>query len=100
MIACRGSMPAGKNLRNPNASCCGEADAYYADNYRIEGSRYFAIITDDRIIEGRSKVAVGTEIEVPARTLDIYRQGNPTGHVIIFLAGGQYPICYFPQTGD
>jgi hypothetical protein len=31
---------------NPAASCCGEADAYWADSYEVEGDKYVAIITD------------------------------------------------------
>jgi hypothetical protein len=34
---------------NPAVSCCGEADAYWADSYEVsENGEYIAIITDDR----------------------------------------------------
>ena len=33
---------------NPAASCCGEADAYWADAFEVDGDRYVAIITDPR----------------------------------------------------
>jgi hypothetical protein len=32
----------------PFLSCCGEADAYWADSYEVEGNQYVAIITDAR----------------------------------------------------
>jgi hypothetical protein len=33
---------------NPYVSCCGEADAYWADSYEVDADRYVAIITDER----------------------------------------------------
>ena len=33
---------------NPAVSCCGEADAYWADSFEVEGDKYVAIITDSR----------------------------------------------------
>ena len=33
---------------NPTISCCGGADAYYADLFENDGDRYVAIITDTR----------------------------------------------------
>src|SRR2546430_10693349 len=32
----------------PFMSCCGEADAYWADSFEVDGDRYVAIITDER----------------------------------------------------
>ena len=32
----------------PTISCCGSADAYYADSFESDGDRYVAIITDTR----------------------------------------------------
>ena len=32
----------------PTMSCCGEADAYWADSFEVDGDRYVAIITDER----------------------------------------------------
>lgn len=31
---------------NPAASCCGEADAYWADSFEVDGDKYVAIITE------------------------------------------------------
>jgi hypothetical protein len=90
--------PKGASEYGPGASCCGEADAYYADKYKVDGDKFYAIITDDRVIEGRPKVAVGTEILIPNKVIDIFRQGNPTGHTIMFLlVDGTFPVCLFPQ---
>src|SRR5215510_4834644 len=32
----------------PTLSCCGEADAYWADSFEVDDGRYVAIITDER----------------------------------------------------
>jgi hypothetical protein len=32
----------------PTASCCGEADAYWADEIHVRDGKTYAIITDDR----------------------------------------------------
>ena len=32
----------------PNASCCGEADAYWADEVHVRDGKTYAVITDDR----------------------------------------------------
>lgn len=77
-----------KTLRQPDnpASCCGEADAYWADSYETEGDHYVAIITDDRPDEPlkRKHVPIGTRIPVPNFKMK-FDKGNPTGHGIIFL---------------
>jgi hypothetical protein len=51
----------------PTASCCGEADAYWADEVHVRDGKTYVIITDDRPDEprGRPHVDIGTEIEVP-----------------------------------
>ena len=33
---------------NPQVSCCGEADAYEANDFEMKGDQYFAIVTDTR----------------------------------------------------
>jgi hypothetical protein len=71
---------------NPAVSCCGEADAYYADSYEMTAAgEYIAIITDERTVEGRVPRAAGTKIVIPKHKLK-FDQGNPTGHGIVFLA--------------
>jgi hypothetical protein len=45
---------------NPRVSCCGEADAYEADIFEVEGGHYVAVITD-----GKGEIPIGTRIPVP-----------------------------------
>ena len=40
----------------PNASCCGEADAYWADEVHVKDGKTYAVITDDRPDEPRGRV--------------------------------------------
>jgi hypothetical protein len=66
----------------PTMSCCGEADAYWADSYEVEGDHYVAIITDERP-DGplaRAHIDVGTGIIVPNAKIK-WDQGNPTGQL-------------------
>jgi hypothetical protein len=64
---------------NPMVSCCGEGDAFEADNFEVEGDHYIAIITD-----GKGVIRNGTRIPVPNGKMK-WDAGNPTGHGIIFL---------------
>ena len=85
---------------NPAASCCGEADAYWADSFEVDGDKYVAIITDPRPDEPlrRKHIDIGTRIVVPNHKLK-YDQSNPTGHGIIFLSRGDYVYCYVAPGG-
>ena len=85
---------------NPAVSCCGEADAYWADSFEVEGDKYVAIITDSRPDAPlrRKHVDVGTRIVVPNHKLK-YDQSNPTGHGVIFLSKGDHVYCYVPPGG-
>lgn len=85
---------------NPTASCCGEADAYWADEIHFRDGRTFAVITDDRPDEprGRPHVDVGTEVEVPNNKLK-WDRSNPTGHGVVFLSRGGYVFCYVQPGG-
>jgi hypothetical protein len=71
---------------NPTSSCCGEADAYWADGVEVKDGLVLAIITDTRPDEplGRAHVPVGTRFVVPPEKLK-WDRGNPTGHIVIFL---------------
>ena len=84
----------------PTASCCGEADAYYADEVHVRGGRTYAVITDERPDEprGRPHVDIGTEIEIPEHKLK-WDRGNPTGHGIVFLSRNKYVFCYVQPGG-
>ena len=92
-----------KNLRMPDApgiSCCGEADAYWADSFEVKDGKYVAIITDDRPDGPRHRPHrdVGERVVVPNYKIK-FDEGNPTGHGILFIgaAGGVY--CYIPPGG-
>src|SRR5436190_1615490 len=65
-----------KNLMQPDnsfLSCCGEADAFEADNFETRGDQYVAIITN-----GKGAIAEGTRILVPNNKMK-WDEGNPTG---------------------
>jgi hypothetical protein len=83
----------GKLSDVPNASCCGEADAYWADGVHVGDGKTYVTITDDRPDEplGRPHLDVGTEIEIPNKKLK-WDKGNPTGHGIVFLSRAGYSI--------
>jgi hypothetical protein len=71
----------------PNLSCCGEADAYYADSFEVsKDGEYIAIITDERDDAKlrRPHIKIGTRIIVPYNKLK-FDDGNPTGHGVIFV---------------
>jgi hypothetical protein len=84
----------------PNASCCGEADAYWADDVHVRNGKTYATVTDDRTDEPlkRPHVDIGTEIEIPNNKLK-WDGGNPTGHGIVFLGRSGYVFCYVQPEG-
>lgn len=84
----------------PQTSCCGEADAYWCDEYFARGDKAFCRITDDRPDQprGRPHVDVGTEIEIPPHKLK-WDRSNPTGHGVVFLSRGLYVYCYVQAGG-
>jgi hypothetical protein len=84
----------------PTASCCGEADAYWADEVHVRAGKTYAVITDDRpdAPRGRPHIPVGTEIEVPPEKLK-WDSSNPTGHNILFVTVAGYAWCFVQSTG-
>ncbi len=99
-----------KSLFIPDAdglhSCCGEADAYYADKTDIgPNGELVAIITDERpdkrsaggTFINRRPVQIGTRITVPPSKIRKVPSYNPTGHTIIFLSSTLSVYCYEPQ---
>jgi len=85
----------------PNASCCGIADAYFADEVHVRDGKTFAVITDDRPDAERNNrrhVPVGTEIEIPTNKLK-WNKGNPTGHGVVFMSKADYVYCYVQPGG-
>jgi len=84
----------------PTASCCGEADAYWADEIHVRDGKTFATITDDRpdAPRGRPHIDVGTEVEIPTNKLK-WDRSNPTGHGVVFLSRNGYVFCYVQPGG-
>jgi hypothetical protein len=78
---------------NPAVSCCGEADAFEADTFEVEGDHYIAVITD-----GKGVIPNGTRIAVPNQKMK-WDAGNPTGHGIIFLGSERQVYCYVASGG-
>lgn len=86
---------------NPSLSCCGKADGYHADKVETgPNGELIAVITDERPDEplGRRHVPPGTRIVVPKNKIK-WDQGNPTGHIIIFLSTNNDVFCYVQAGG-
>lgn len=86
---------------NPTVSCCGQADAYWADQVETgPHGETIAVITDEREDEPlmRHHVPVGTRIVVPNKKIK-FDKGNPTGHIVIFLDFENAPYCYVQSGG-
>jgi len=98
---------------NPKESCCGEADAYWADEVHVEpdgngGQIVVAVITDTRDDAPLKRIHedVGTRYVVPPNKIT-RKDGNPTGHVIIFLGANRWHgedrirdvVCYVMNGG-
>lgn len=84
----------------PSMPCCGEADAYWADEVHVRDGRVFAKITDERDDAPlrRPHIAPGTEFEIPHEKLK-WDRGNPTGHNILFVGAGNGRVFCFVQNG-
>src|SRR6202045_4346141 len=78
---------------NPYMSCCGEADAFEADTFEVEGDHYVAVITD-----GKGVLPRGTRFPVPNQKMK-WDAGNPTGHGIIFIGSQGQVYCYVAPGG-
>jgi hypothetical protein len=78
---------------HPRISCCGEADAFEADQFEAEGDHYVAIITD-----GKGVIQNGSRISVPNTKMK-WDRGNPTGHGIIFIGDRGQIYCYVTPGG-
>jgi hypothetical protein len=64
----------------PHVSCCGEADAFEADDFEIQDGVYMAIITN-----GQGVIPNGTPVRIPIEKFYDEFKHNPTGHGIVFL---------------
>jgi hypothetical protein len=82
-----------KQPDHPRLSCCGEADAFEADSFEVEGDHYVAIITN-----GKGVIREGTRIPVPNQKMK-WDAGNPTGHGIIFIGTQRQVYCYVTPSG-
>lgn len=87
----------------PAISCCGEADAYEADDFVIDGDHYVAIVTDERpdtFASGNTRphIEPGTRIIIPNQKMK-FDAGNPTGHGWVFIGGGGQLYCYVTPGG-
>jgi hypothetical protein len=71
-------------------SCCGEADAYEADDFEVEGDHYVAVITGHRAV---TTIPPGSRIPVPRQKMK-FDAGNPTGRGIIFIDSQRRVLCY------
>lgn len=91
-----------KSLMRPDApasSCCGEADAYWADEVHVRDGKTYATITDDRDDAplGRPHIPVGTVIEIPNDKLK-WDRSNPTGHAVVFVNVYGMVWCFVQAT--
>ena len=84
---------------HPMASCCGAADAYWADDFEMHDGQYVAIITDTRADAPlqRAHIAPGTRFVIPNEKITTSTT-NPTGHGWIFVMAGNV-FCYLPPSG-
>ena len=89
-----------KQPDNPSVSCCGEADAYWADEIHVKDGKVYITITDDRDDAPlhRPHVDLGTVIEVPDYKLK-WDAGNPTGHAVVFLSSNLSVYCFVQGSG-
>jgi hypothetical protein len=78
---------------NPRVSCCGEADAFEADSFEVDGDHYVAVITD-----GKGVIPNGSKFAVPNYKMK-WDDGNPTGHGIIFIGSHGQIFCYVAPGG-
>jgi hypothetical protein len=82
-----------KQPDNPQVSCCGEADAVAADQWRVLPSGDIeAVVTD-----GRGYLPDGTVIIVPKHKVSY--EPNPTGHAILFIGAQGSVFCFVIGTG-
>lgn len=106
-----------ESLRQPDnesMSCCGAADAYYADKVDecsaeerlvVSDCAFIAIVTDDRPDQrrlesgsiNRMPIPIGTRIPVPKSKIRKHPVPNPTDHNIIFTKNN-WVYCWEPTT--
>jgi hypothetical protein len=72
---------------------CGEADAFEADTFEIDGDHYVAVIAD-----AKGVMPSCPRIPVPNAKMK-WDKGNPTRHGIIFIGGQGQVYCYVAPGG-
>ena len=79
---------------NPFLSCCGEADAYWVDNFEVDEAAMWpsspTSVPDGPL--GRMHREVGETVLVPNSEVK-WDDGNPTGHGIISMATAGEVYC-------
>lgn len=103
-----------KQPDHPSVSCCGWADAYYADRVDECGPKdaadcaLVAIITDTRPdtltlpdgrVLNRPHMPPGVRVSIPASKIRKVPSENPTDHNIVFVAQNGYVFCWEPAAG-
>ena len=85
-------------------SCCGDGDAFVADDFEVgPHGEFYAIITGDYPGEQsdlRQQITRGSKILIPPNKLNraLEDGGNPTGHGVVFIGQAGEVLCYFGPT--
>jgi len=96
-----------QSLLIPNTAtpCCGEADAYEADQFEVADGDMIAIITDGTAdpVHAKPEIRDGTRFKVPANKVirePLQVKTNPTGHGWLFVRKDDTTIfCYVLPSG-
>lgn len=95
------------NVQQPTseASCCGEADAFIADEFDTDkDGNFVAIITEEYILgvdeygDDTAAYSKGTRIVIPKDKINPegpIKGNNRTGHGIVFIGTNGDVLCYF-----
>jgi len=83
-------------------SCCGDGDAYIADDFETRDGKFYAIITGNYSTDRGTvePVGKGMKILIPPNKLNRAADdgGNPSGHGVVFLSASGEVLCYFGPT--
>lgn len=82
------------------ARCCGDGDAYIADNFRVvqKEGKVFAIISADYFnLDGTIFLKKDEEVEIPANKVNsLPEDANRSGHGVLFLNNfTKEVLCWF-----
>lgn len=101
---CQSWIQAVRQPDNRQVSCCGDGDAYIADEFQTIGGNLFAVVTGDyQPLPGEEYQIVrqlkkGDKILIPPNKINKAREdgANPTTHGIVFISPGTGEVlCYF-----